>query len=150
MSKKLGLLDALGSMGKDIKGLVRGTLGIEEGKEPTGFIAKALGSFTDKKDSEGITTPGRAKSAIDKWPTFQPTGVSVGYQGGQTGRALRGLDYFAKLQNAQILLARDNWSAVYDAISTSNRLPKLSSGSDIDESTATSSPTIDLDSTKLS
>ena len=78
MSKKLGLLDALGSMGKDIKGLVRGTLGIEEGKEPTGFIAKALGSFTDKKDAEGITTPGRAKSAIDKWPTFQPTGVSVG------------------------------------------------------------------------
>ena len=150
MSKKLGILDALGTMGKDIKGLVRGTLGIEEGKESTGFIAKALRSFTDTTDAEGITTPGKAKSVLDKWPKFQPTGVSVSYQGSQTGRALRGLDYFAKLNNAQILLARDNWNAVYDAISTSNRLPKLSSSDDIDESIAAASPTIDLDSTKLS
>ena len=150
MSKKLGILNALSQMGQDAKNLIRGTLGLEEGKEPTGFMAKALSSFTDKTDAEGITTPGRAKSALDKFPTIQSSGVSVGYQGGQTGRALRGLDYFAKINNAQILLARDNWNAVYDAISTSNRLPKLSSGSDIDESTATSSPTIDLDSTKLS
>ena len=128
MSKKLGILDALGTMGKDIKGLVRGTLDIEEGKESTGFIAKALGSFTDKTDAEGITTP----------------------IANHMGNALRGLDYFSKLNNAQILLARDNWNAVYDAISTSNRLPKLSSSDDIDESIAAASPTIDLDSTKLS
>mgnify|MGYP003109706971 FL=1 len=150
MSKKLGILDALSKMGQDAKSLIRGTLGLEEGKEPTGFMAKALGSFTDKTDAEGITTPGRAKSALDKWPTLQSSGVSVGYQGGQTGRALRGLDYFAKINNAQVLLARDNWNAVYQAIQSNNRLPRLASKDDVDESTSAASPTIELGSTKIS
>lgn len=150
MSKKLGILNALSQMGQDAKNLIRGTLGLEEGKEPTGFMAKALSSFTDKTDAEGITTPGRAKSALDKFPTIQSSGVSVGYQGGQTGRALRGLDYFAKINNAQILLARDNWNAVYQAIQSNNRLPKLGDESDIDESATASSPTIELGSTKIS
>ena len=39
MSKKLGILNALSQMGQDAKNLIRGTLGLEEGKEPTGFMA---------------------------------------------------------------------------------------------------------------
>ena len=60
------------------------------------------------------------------------------------------IDYFAKINNAQILLARDNWNAVYQAIQSNNRLPKLGDESDIDESATASSPTIELGSTKIS
>lgn len=149
-TKKLGLLNTLSKMGSDVRDAVRGKLGITEGKEPTGFMAKALSSFTDTTDSEGITTPGRAKSALDKFPTIKQQGINVGYQGGQTGQALRGLDYMARINNAQILLTRDNWGAVFNAISSSNKLPRLSSDDDIDESTSASSPTISLGSTKIS
>ena len=141
MDLNLGFLTSLVSMGKDIKSLVKG--------DGTGFMSKALKSFTSEKDPvTGVSTPGRGRSVLENWPEAKQYGVTVGYQGTHTGNALKGLDYFAKLQNARVLIAKDNWGAVYNAINSSNRLPKLGD-SDTDESIAAAAPTIDLDSPKV-
>jgi hypothetical protein len=135
----LGLLTDLVTMGKDIKSLVKG--------DGSGFISKALGSFTKKTDpATGLDVSGRARDALEQWPTPTKAGISVGYQGVQTGKALKGLDYFSRINNANVLLAKDNWNAVFQSINTSNTLPNLGGDSDIDESKAASSPTITLES----
>tara|TARA_R100001530_G_C4318671_1_gene155112 strand:- start:1294 stop:1722 length:429 start_codon:yes stop_codon:yes gene_type:complete len=137
----LGFLTDLVSMGKDIKSLVSG------GDDP-GFVSKALKSFTTKKDSAGVTV-GKGRGVLEDWPEAKNYGVTVGYQGIQTGNALRGLDYFSKIDNARILLARDNWNAVFNAIQSSNRLPRLGDETDIDEPTTAAAPTIGLGPTKI-
>ena len=139
MAFDLAFLNNLMTMGKDIGSLIKG--------DETGFMSKALQSFTSKTDSEsGLAIPGKARGVLENWPKPTVGGVTVGYQGIQTGRALRGLDYFAKIDNASILLAKDNWGAVYNSINTSNRLPRLRGGdSAIEESKAASSPTITLE-----
>ena len=136
--KDLGFLNDLMTMGKDISSLMKG--------DGTGFMSKALQSFTTQKDKSGLAVPGKARGVLENWPKPTVGGVSVGYQGIQTGRALRGLDYFAKINNASVLLAKDNWGAVYNSINTSNRLPNLGDESDIEESKAAGSPTITLES----
>ena len=137
----LGFLTNLVSMGKDIKSLVSG------GDDP-GFISKALKSFTTKKDAAGVTV-GKGRSVLEDWPEAKNYGVTVGYQGIQTGNALKGLDYFSKIDNARVLLARDNWNAVFNAIQSSNRLPRLGGDTDIDESITAAAPTIGLGPTKI-
>lgn len=144
MDLNLGFLTDLVSMGKDIKTMLKGVKG-----DDTGFISKFAKSFTTTKDDKsGISTPGRGRGVLENWPDAKQYGVTVGYQGTQTGNALKGLDYFAKLQNARVLLAKDNWGHVYNAINTSNRLPRLGD-SDVDESITAAAPTIDLDSPKI-
>ena len=139
MAFNLGFLTDLVTMGKDISSLMKG--------DGTGFMSKALQSFTSKTDPKsGLAVPGKARGVMENWPKPTVGGVSVGYQGIQTGRALRGLDYFAKINNASVLLAKDNWGAVYNSINTSNRLPNLGDESDIEESKAAGSPTITLES----
>ena len=142
MSFNLGFLTDLVTMGQDVKQLVKGLEG-----DGTGFMSKAFKSFmTETNPESGLEIPGRARGALENWPKITPSGVSVGYQGIQTGRALRGLDYFTKINNANVLLAKDNWGAVYNSINTGNRLPRLGDDSEIEESKTAASPTITLES----
>ena len=139
----LGFLTNLVTMGKDIYSLTQGdTSGM------SGFMSKFAKSFTTKKDAAGVTV-GKGRSVLEDWPEAKNYGVTVGYQGIQTGNALKGLDYFSKIDNARVLLARDNWNAVYGAIKSSNRLPRLGGDTDIDESITAAAPTIGLGPTKI-
>ena len=143
-SNSLGFLNNLMTMGKDIYSLTQGdTSGM------SGFMSKFAKSFTKSKDGEGGVTVGKGRSVLEDWPEAKNYGVTVGYQGIQTGNALKGLDYFSKIDNARVLLARDNWNAVYGAIKSSNRLPRLGGDTDIDESITAAAPTIGLGPTKI-
>ena len=140
----LGFLTDLVTMGKDIYSLTQG-----DTSDMSGFMSKFAKSFTKSKDGEGGVTVGKGRSVLEDWPEAKNYGVTVGYQGIQTGNALRGLDYFSKIDNARVLLARDNWNAVYGAIQSSNRLPRLGGDTDIDESITAAAPTIGLGPTKI-
>ena len=72
MSFNLGFLTDLVTMGKDISSLMKG--------DGTGFMSKALQSFTTQKDKSGLAVPGKARGVLENWPKPTVGGVSVGYQ----------------------------------------------------------------------